>query len=84
MSTVDTLAGMAGLAGSADGKGSAARFNSPRGLAAYADGIGPAARFSGPVGIRVIENGSIIVADTSNNVIRLLTPADSRRRAARP
>ena len=52
--------------------------------AAHADGAGPAARFSGPVGIRVLENGAIIVADTSNNVIRLLTPADWRRRAARP
>src|SRR5216684_4173914 len=54
------------------------------GVAAYADGAGPAARFSGPVGIRVLENGAIIVADTSNYVIRLLTPADWRRRAARP
>ena len=54
------------------------------GVAAHADGAGPAARFSGPVGIRVLENGAIIVADTSNYVIRLLTPADSRRRAARP
>jgi hypothetical protein len=52
------------------------------GLAAYADGVGSAARFSGPVGIRVIENGAIIVADTSNYVIRLLTLAGSRRRAA--
>ncbi|MGZ7039623.1 MAG: NHL repeat-containing protein, partial [Thermoanaerobaculia bacterium] len=173
-SVVDTLAGMAGVAGSADGKGSAARFNSPRGIAtapdgslivadsgnhtirridangtvttiagvagvagsddgpartahlntpsgidvnargeifvsdtsnhvirmittdgqlvtiaglagvaAHADGVGSAARFSGPVGIRVLENGTIIVADTSNYVIRLLKPAAPRRRAAR-
>jgi len=54
------------------------------GVAAHADGAGSAARFSGPVGIRVLENGGIIVADTSNYAIRLLTPADSRRRAARP
>jgi methylmalonyl-CoA mutase cobalamin-binding subunit len=54
------------------------------GVAAYADGIGSAARFSGPVGIRVVANGAIVVADTSNNVIRLLAPAGSRRRATQP
>src|SRR5262249_40021863 len=35
---VQTLAGLAGAAGSANGKGSAARFNGPRGLAV--DGAG--------------------------------------------
>ncbi len=36
--TVTTLAGAAGEKGSADGKGAAARFNSPRGLAVDAQG----------------------------------------------
>ncbi|HEX9458612.1 MAG TPA: hypothetical protein VGA84_05675 [Thermoanaerobaculia bacterium] len=118
--TVTTIAGVAGVAGSDDGPARTAHLNTPSGIdvdargaifvsdtgnnvirmittdeqlvtiagiagvAAYADGAGPAARFSGPVGIRVLENGAIIVADTSNYVIRLLTPADWRRRAARP
>ncbi len=117
--TVTTIAGVAGVAGSDDGPARTAHLNTPSGidvdargaiyvsdtgnnvirmittdgqlvtiaglagLAAHADGVGSAARFSGPVGIRVLVNGAIIVADTSNNVIRLLTPADSRRRAAR-
>ncbi len=33
---------------------------------------------------RRAENGAIIVADTSNYVIRLLKPADARRRIVRP
>jgi glucose/arabinose dehydrogenase len=47
------------------------------GLAGYADGFGPDARFSGPVGIHVARDGSILVADTSNNVIRRLVPTAS-------
>lgn len=37
-SMVDTFAGAAGAAGSVDGKGSVARFNSPRGIATAPDG----------------------------------------------
>jgi hypothetical protein len=118
---VTTIAGVAGVAGSDDGPAHTAHLNTPSGIdvdargeifvsdtgnnvirmittdgqmvtiaglagvvASHADGVGSAARFSGPVGIRVIENGAIIVADTSNHVIRLLTPAASRRHAARP
>jgi hypothetical protein len=167
--SVGTLAGMAGVAGSTDGKGSAARFNSPRGIvtapdgslyvadsgnhtirriatdgtvttiageagvpgsdaahlntpsgidinargeificdtgnhvirmlttdgqlvtlaglagvAGHADGVGSDARFSGPVGIRVLKEGALVVADTSNQVIRLLRPADLHRRSVR-
>ncbi len=167
--SIETLAGMAGVAGSADGKGSAARFNAPRGIvtapdgtlfvadsgnhtirriatdgtvttiagepgvpgsdaghlntpsgididargqlficdtgnhairmlttdgqlvtiaglpgvAGHADGLGDEARFSGPVGIRVLKEGALVVADTSNQVIRLLKPVELRRRTAR-
>jgi NHL repeat-containing protein len=118
--TVTTIAGVAGVSGSDDGLALTAHLNTPSGIdvdalgeifvsdtgnhvirmittdgqlitiaglagvAAHADGVGSAARFSGPVGIRVLEDGTIIVADTSNSVIRLLKPAASRRRAARP
>jgi hypothetical protein len=47
------------------------------GLAGYADGFGPNARFSGPVGIHVAPDGTILVADTSNNVIRRLVATAS-------
>jgi hypothetical protein len=44
------------------------------GVAGWADGIGGSSRLAGPVGIRVTPDGSILVADTSNNVIRRLVP----------
>ena len=53
------------------------------GIAGYADGIGDASRLSGPVGIHASPDGSIIVADTSNNVIRRLVPCQSQRRLVR-
>lgn len=56
------------------------------GVAGYHDGVSYAARFAGPVGIRALSNGTIVVADTSNNAIRLLTPvvpADHRRAVGR-
>jgi hypothetical protein len=54
------------------------------GVAGYADGNTEQARFSGPVGLRALADGTILVADTSNNSIRKLTPVVSRRRVARP
>ncbi len=53
---VSTFAGTAGLSGSADGLGAAARFSGPRGLAADND-------------------GNLYVADSSNHLIRKITPA---------
>ena len=52
---VTTLAGLAGAAGSADGTGSAARFNAPRGISVVRDITGLVA---------------ILVADTGNHTIR--------------
>jgi hypothetical protein len=52
---VSTFAGSAGSPGSADGSGSAARFNYPTGIAV--DG-----------------SGNLFVSDTTNNLIRKITP----------
>jgi len=57
---VTTLAGLAGSLGSADGKGSAARF-------------GEVPSF-GPSGVAVGVDGTLFVADTGNNEIRKITP----------
>src|SRR5947207_11537964 len=49
-----------------------------------ADGDGIAARFAGPVGIVAKNDGTLIVADTSNHTIRRITfapPPPPRRRA---
>jgi sugar lactone lactonase YvrE len=54
---VSTLAGTAGVLGSADGIGVAARFNQPQGIAADSA-------------------GNVYVADTGNNTIRKVTPAE--------
>lgn len=43
--------------------------------AGYANGTGSAARFSGPSGVAVDADGNAYVADTSNHVIRKITPA---------
>lgn len=53
----------------------------------YADGDGRVARFNGPVGLQIAPDGSLIVADTSNHVIRRITiastPPGPRRRGVR-
>ena len=59
---VSTLAGTAGSSGSANGTGSAARFNSPRGIS-----------YSAPDGIYT--QGRLFVADSSNRTIRQIDVA---------
>jgi glucose/arabinose dehydrogenase len=51
----------------------------------FADGLADHARFNGPVGVRVLADGSILVADTSNHVVRRLvsSPLPPRRRTVR-
>ena len=41
----------------------------------YADGVGGAARFGYPRGVALDPAGNLFVADTSNHVIRVVTPA---------
>jgi hypothetical protein len=53
---VTTFAGTAGMSGSADGTGGAARFNNP-------------------TGVDVDSNGNVYVSDTTNNLIRKISPA---------
>lgn len=56
------------------------------GVSGFADGVGSAARFAGPVGIRIAPDGSLLVADTSNNVIRrvsLVSVPDTRGHSVR-
>jgi hypothetical protein len=58
------------------------------GEAGYADGDARVARFNGPVGVQVAPDGSLIVADTSNHIIRKITfttppPEAPRRRGVR-
>src|SRR2546430_10305475 len=54
-----TLAGLAGITGSADGTGSAARFYYPWGMATDS-------------------SGNVYVADSFNDTIRKITPADRK------
>jgi hypothetical protein len=43
------------------------------GVSGFADGDGAAAKFNAPVGLKVAPDGSLVIADTGNNVIRRLT-----------
>jgi hypothetical protein len=57
------------------------------GVAGFADGDGAQAKFNGPVGVKVGPDGALIVADTSNYVIRRIVASQSepgsRRRSVR-
>jgi hypothetical protein len=56
------------------------------GVSGFADGLASTARFSGPVGIRIAPDGTLLVADTSNNAIRrvsLVSVPETRARAIR-
>ncbi len=109
---VTTLAGQAGVAGSANGSALSSTFNSPYGIAVNstgevfvadsfnqvirkisagvvttfagsvnnigsANGVGGAAQFYNPAGIAVDSADNLYVADSSNHVIRRITPAGS-------
>lgn len=51
------------------------------GAAGFADGDALHAQFNGPVGITVDRDGALLVADTSNNVIRRIAITSSPERA---
>jgi sugar lactone lactonase YvrE len=55
------------------------------GVAGFADGPGDEALFAGPVGLKLALDGSLYVADTSNQVVRRIAfvDAEPRRRAVR-
>jgi glucose/arabinose dehydrogenase len=44
------------------------------GVYGFADGLGTAASFRNPFGVAVLPNGVVVVADTDNQRIRLITP----------
>ena len=45
------------------------------GVAGFADGVGLAASFNSPSGVAVDSNGTVYVADQTNNVIRKISPS---------
>ncbi|MBK8477075.1 MAG: SMP-30/gluconolactonase/LRE family protein [Opitutaceae bacterium] len=49
-------------------------FAGTAGTSGADDGVGAAARFNSPAGIAVDSRGMLYVADTGNNIIRLITP----------
>ena len=55
--------------------GSIAILAGKQGQSGSADGNGENARFNGPTGIALSNNGNVYVSDTSNNSIRMITPA---------
>ena len=50
--------------------------------AGSADGTGSAARFNGPVGVAVSTAGTVYVADSGNNLIRMISPTGTVARMA--
>ncbi|MEO6569440.1 MAG: hypothetical protein ABIO94_11810, partial [Opitutaceae bacterium] len=54
--------------------GTVSTFAGSPGNAGTADGKGPAARFNNPTGIAIDASGTLFVADTTNNLIRRITP----------
>jgi hypothetical protein len=43
------------------------------GVSGFADGDGAAAKFNAPVGLKIAPDGTLVIADTGNNVIRRVT-----------
>lgn len=110
---VSTFAGLAGVPGTTDASGAAARFALPAGIASDGagtlyvadtgnstirvitpsasvstfagtaddtgtlDGAGTAARFNGPSGIAIDASGTIYVCDTANSTLRRITASAS-------
>lgn len=50
-------------------------FAGRAGVHGFADGVGQGARFWNPAGLTMDRGGNLIVADSSNNTIRRITPA---------
>ena len=48
----------------------------------FANGQGEAARFNGPEGMALAANDEIVVADTNNHAIRVVTPGGAVRTLA--
>jgi streptogramin lyase len=56
------------------------------GVPGFADGYATSAKFAGPVGLRIAPDGSLLIADTSNNAIRrysVVSTPQNRRRSVR-
>jgi sugar lactone lactonase YvrE len=66
---VSTVAGSAGVPGSADGIGSAARFG------AEPLAFGGVGGYFGPLGVATDAAGNSYIADSGNDAIRMITPA---------